>query len=134
MLYMFHMKQFTSKSQKRGEIGEEIAAKYLIANEYNILERNYTQKVGEIDIISKKGNIIYFIEVKSYSLTFVSHETKNYSASENLTKSKFEKIKRTAISYLSNNKVSCETFEFKIIVVRLDLIVRKGRIVLFENI
>jgi putative endonuclease len=134
MLYKFHMKQFTSKRQKIGEIGEEVASKYLATNNYEILDRNYTQKIGEIDIIAKRGNIIYFIEVKSYSLSFVSHETKEYSASENLTKSKFEKIKRTAISYLSNNKVSCETFEFKIIVVRLDLILRKGRIVLFENI
>ena len=128
------MKQFTSAKQKIGENGEIVATKYLVNIGYNILERNYTERIGEIDIIAMKKNTIYFIEVKSYSLSFVSHETNEYSASENLTYSKFRKIRRTALSYLSKRKVSCETFEFKIIVIRLDLKNKKGRVVLFENV
>ncbi len=127
------MKQFTSKTQKKGEIGEKIATKYLLNNGYEILERNYSKKTGEIDIIAFKNNIIYFVEVKSYSRSFVSHETKEYSASENLTKKKFQRIKKTAINYLSENLVSCETFEFRIIVVRLDFSKRLGRVETFEN-
>ena len=47
-------KVFTSKSQNIGEIGEELAALFHMKQGFTILERNYTQKWGEIDIIAKK--------------------------------------------------------------------------------
>jgi len=48
-----------------GEKGEEIAKKYLIKNGYQIVERNYQTKFGEIDIIAKRKDTIYFVEVKT---------------------------------------------------------------------
>src|SRR3989344_2577758 len=47
-------KVFTSETQKTGEIGENIAVKFLVKQSFSILERNYTKKWGEIDIIAKK--------------------------------------------------------------------------------
>lgn len=43
---------------------EEIAKKYLLKNDYKIIEQNFTSKFGEIDIIAIKDGIIVFIEVK----------------------------------------------------------------------
>ena len=43
---------------------EERAAEYLIAQNYQILERNYRIRSGEIDIIARDGTILVFIEVK----------------------------------------------------------------------
>ena len=65
-------KVFTSETQKKGEIGENIAVKFLMKHNFSIIERNYTKKWGEIDIIAEKSNKLYFIEVKS-----VSRETLN---------------------------------------------------------
>ena len=43
---------------------EERAAEYLIAQNYQILERNYRIRSGEIDIIARDGTVLVFIEVK----------------------------------------------------------------------
>lgn len=50
---------------QKGKYGEELAYKYLISKGYKVLDRNYNTKVGEIDIIACKDNIVAFIEVKS---------------------------------------------------------------------
>ena len=43
---------------------EERAAEYLIAQNYQILERNYRIRSGEIHIIARDGTVLVFIEVK----------------------------------------------------------------------
>lgn len=53
------------KSHIIGRVGEEIAEKYLIENGYKIIERNFSCKQGEIDIIAKEKNEVVFIEVKT---------------------------------------------------------------------
>ncbi len=47
-----------------GSFEEDIAISYLIENGFEILERNFKCKIGEIDVIAKKDNIIRFIEIK----------------------------------------------------------------------
>ena len=42
---------------------EQLAARYLVDNGYTVLERNFRNKTGEIDIIAKKDNYIVFVEV-----------------------------------------------------------------------
>jgi len=54
------MKRFTSESQKTGELGEGIAAKFLVKQGFSIIERNYTLKTGEIDIITTKDGSLGF--------------------------------------------------------------------------
>ena len=56
------MKLFTTK--QKGDIGEKFTERYLKKSGYKILERNYRQKCGEIDIIAQKGEYIIFTEVK----------------------------------------------------------------------
>lgn len=48
-----------------GKYGESIARDFLINNGYKILNMNYRNRYGEIDIISIKNDIIIFCEVKS---------------------------------------------------------------------
>ena len=57
---------------KRGEInasigkrGEEIAVLFLKGLKYQILERNFRCKGGEVDIIAKEGRTFVFVEVKT---------------------------------------------------------------------
>lgn len=47
-----------------GDAGEDAAARYLQRFGHDILERNWRTKYCEVDIISRKGDTIYFVEVK----------------------------------------------------------------------
>ena len=47
-----------------GKNGEQLAAGYLTENGYFILKMNYNCRIGEIDIIATKNNVIIFVEVK----------------------------------------------------------------------
>ena len=48
-----------------GKSGEELAKEYLISNGYSILQTNYRNKIGEIDIIAMDKDILVFVEVKT---------------------------------------------------------------------
>jgi len=56
--------EIKSKRQK-GNNAEQIAVNYLKRLGYQILERNYRKRIGEIDIIAAQENTIVFVEVKS---------------------------------------------------------------------
>lgn len=57
------MSKFQNKST--GKIGEDAACDFLKKKGYQILERNWGNKWGEIDIIAKDKEIIVFVEVKT---------------------------------------------------------------------
>jgi len=50
-----------------GYEGEALAEEYLIQHGYTIIQKNYTVKGGEIDIIANEGGYLVFIEVKHHS-------------------------------------------------------------------
>lgn len=83
-----------NKKQK-GDKYEEQAAKLLENNSYKILERNYKNKQGEIDIIAMKGRQIIFIEVK-YRAT-----SKFGYGIEAVDRKKLLRIYRSAMTYLA---------------------------------
>lgn len=53
-------------NKQKGAAGEELACRYLERNGYEIVERNKSYpKICEIDIIAKRKNKLYFVEVKT---------------------------------------------------------------------
>lgn len=90
----------TSKSQI-GQIGEDMACKYLKSKRYKIICRNYRQKWGELDIIAKAPDkTLVFVEVK----TLQKSNFAGLTPEENLTPAKLKKLKRTASLFAGSNQ------------------------------
>ena len=80
-----------------GKIGEQKAVNYLKKGGFSILKRNFRSYGGEIDIIAKKDNSIYFIEVKTRS------NLDHGAPYEAVNKRKIYHIKKAAQYYLLKN-------------------------------
>lgn len=88
--------------RRLGRWGEEQAAKYLRLRAYTILERNYACRLGEIDIIARRGRYIVFVEVK------MRKDAAFAQAREFVTPAKQRRIIATAQMYLSANDIELQ--------------------------
>lgn len=80
-----------------GSAGESSAANYLRRKGYKIIERNYSCRFGEIDIIAQKGMYIVFVEVKT-------RKNEEFAmAREFVTYGKQQRIIKTAMLWLQQN-------------------------------
>lgn len=55
----------TESRRQTGQMGEDEAARHLIAKGLTVLERNVRLRAGEIDIVARDGDEIVFVEVRS---------------------------------------------------------------------
>lgn len=104
----------TEKKNKRadGSAGEEVAVKLLALNGYSVIERNFRTRTGEIDIIAKDGEYLCFIEVKKRTDTVSGYPE------EAVTPYKIKQIQKTALFYLSKNRISPDTpIRFDVLVI-----------------
>ena len=102
-----------NSKQLLGATGEEIAVDYLVSQGYVVFDRNWRSKSGEIDIIaSEKFNSqdeLIFIEVKSRS-------SRDYGDPiEAITATKYLRMYRLALEWLSENNASREAWRLDVI-------------------
>ncbi|HNW96687.1 MAG TPA: YraN family protein [Candidatus Paceibacterota bacterium] len=90
-----------TQKQITGKIGEDIACQYLEQNGYKIIQRNYWEKWGEIDIICQKKNKTIFVEVKTMRET----EKMDLTPEDQMSKSKISKFKKISLSYANHHKI-----------------------------
>lgn len=100
--------------QKLGNIGEEIACRYLREKLYIILARNYRTPGGEIDIVAKKKDLLVFIEVKC---RLTERFGKPYEAVNFFKKIHFQ---RAILWFFKKNQVKEKKFRFDIISIVLN--------------
>ena len=82
-----------------GDKGEILSSQNLTKKGYKILETNFKNKIGEIDIIAFKNGCYVFIEVKK-------RETKLFGRPcEAVDYKKQQKIRKVALSYLKFKKL-----------------------------
>ena len=92
-----------------GSKGELIAANYLKTQHYKIVETNYKNEIGEIDIIATYNKIIVFVEVK------LSNSSRFGRPSERVNIVKQNKIRSVATVYLQKNKKLNDLVRFDVI-------------------
>ncbi len=92
------MKNF---NRQTGILAEDLAAKTLAKKGYQILERNFSNKFGEIDIVARYKDILVFVEVKAKrGVSFGRPE-------EMINPYKLKKIQRMATIYMEGKNVLC---------------------------
>lgn len=123
------MKKFTSETQKIGQLGEDIAVRFLMKRGYEIIARNFTQKCGELDIVAKNKGKIHFVEVKTVSCENF------YRPEENVSPRKLKRMARAIQIYMAQKHVSYETdWQTDIITVILDPVNKTAKVNVLENI
>ena len=94
-----------------GQKGEDRATQYLVEKGYEILERNWRTKTGEIDIIAKKAETLVFVEVKTLPQATVD------MLSSVLNRQKLQRILKTSKRFLLNHRQYSNSY------IRYDVIV-----------
>ncbi len=90
-----------------GDLGEKVAANYLLAQGYELLAANFSNRrgylVGEIDLVvrNKKGQVI-FVEVKTRR-NFKSESNHGIFPENAITPAKIRKLERAAGIFLKQN-------------------------------
>jgi len=84
----------TFKRLRLGQKGEALAEEFLIDQGYRIVERNFKNKLGEIDIIAQDDETLCFVEVRTRTSVWHGHPF------ESVTKSKQRKLTQVALSYM----------------------------------
>lgn len=80
-----------------GARGEDIACAHLRAHGYEIVERGYRTREGEVDIIARRAHTTVFVEVKTRSTAGFGGPL------DAVTPAKQAKICRAAVAYLQAN-------------------------------
>lgn len=62
-----------------GQLGEMMAARYLELRGYRVIERNWRNAQGEIDLIVAHGDAVIAVEVKTRSSTLFGHPFESIS-------------------------------------------------------
>lgn len=101
--YMNHNRKET------GSWGERLAERFLEQSGYEILERNYRCKKGEIDLIARDGDYLVFCEVK------YRHGTKSGGALEAVDLCKQKAVSGCAMYYLMEHKITDTACRFDVI-------------------
>ena len=123
--------------RKKGDIGEEVACKYLEKRGYRVVERNYWKPWGEIDIVAENDEKLSFVEVKTVShgtgVGEVSRET--LRPEENMHPAKLKRLHRAVQTYLLDHKVpEGRLWQIDLACVYLDFGTHRAKVELLENI
>jgi len=128
-----------------GELGEAIAAQWLLGKQYSVIERNYRKKWGEIDIITRDIHTskeatesIRFIEVKS-----VSYETREelneavhsreWRPEERVDNRKLTRLVRAVETWVHENTFSAH-YQLDVLIVRMVPREKYAQVAQIENV
>lgn len=109
----------------KGRFGEDEAVEYLKSNGYSILERNFRIRLGELDIIAKKENRIYGIEVKYRE--DLSHD---FHPIQMMTYHKISKMKLAMETYIVN-KGNLSSVDISFCLITVD---QKGKVDFYSDL
>jgi putative endonuclease len=85
----------SDRSRALGRAGEDVAAAWYEEHGYEVLERNWRRREGEVDLITRKGRTVAFCEVKTRSTDAFG------TGAESVLPAKQRRIRRLASRWLA---------------------------------
>lgn len=132
------MKHTPEHNKHIGNKGEDVACMFLMKHGYEIVERNYLRKWGEIDIVAEINKKLHFVEVKTVSresLSGVTHETgSGYNPEDNVHFRKRQRLARVFSTYLIDKCQEDTVWQFDIVCVYLCEKENKALVKIMEDI
>jgi putative endonuclease len=99
---------------EQGAVAERDAAQLLIAAGYEIVERNFRCKAGELDLIARDHGVLVFVEVRSRS------DDEHGHAAEMVRRRKQRRVVRVARCYLASARPEFERCRFDVVAITGD--------------
>ena len=120
-----------------GQMGEDIACRYLERKGHHIIDRNFRMKFGEIDVVREKGTTVFISEVKTVVGSSMG-ESDNHRPEENVSSWKLKKLSRVVQVYLSEkynlSHTSTMRWKFLVIAIVLDVEEKTARVRVIEDV
>ena len=98
----------TKKRLALGALGEELAAEWYLANGYEVVDRNWRCREGEIDIVLRKNRTIVFCEVKTRTSDAFG------LPAEAVTHEKRQRLRHLASKWLDDSTVKPRQIRFDV--------------------
>ncbi len=98
---------------RTGQNGEDLAVRYLEDQGFAIVERNFRQRIGEIDVIARDGECLVFIEVKT------RHGNRYGSPFDAVDHRKQRQISKVALAYMTRHRCLDVPVRFDVVAVQL---------------
>lgn len=99
-------------NRKSGVEGEQAVYEYLKREGYQILERNFTTRIGELDIIAKEKDTYVFIEIKN------RNQVRFGQPIESVTPDKIYKIVKSSELYMLYRGIYPASCRFDVVTVK----------------
>ena len=103
-----------ASTKERGQEGERLAARFLEEQGFRILDRNYRNRLGEIDIVAEDRGVLVFVEVRTL------RSSAGHSPEETIQWKKQQRISRTALAYIQYKRLEDRPARFDVVSVTLD--------------
>jgi putative endonuclease len=101
-------------TKEKGQEGERLAVRFLEDRGLRILDLNYRNRIGEIDIVAEDRGVLVFVEVRTLKASA------GHSPEETIQWKKQQRISRTALAYIQYKRLEDRPARFDVVSVTLD--------------
>ncbi|MCF8569535.1 YraN family protein [Gordonia sp. HY002] len=98
-----------------GRLGEDVAAEYIAGLGWEVLDRNWRTRYGELDLIAADGDTLVIVEVKTRASRTFSDPVAA------VTPQKLRTMRLVARQWLSEQERYWPVIRFDVVSIRLDL-------------
>lgn len=97
-----------------GLLAERKAERFLTRAGFRLIQRNYTTRLGEIDLIMQKDDLVIFVEVR------MRKSIRFGTGADSVNWGKQQKLIRTAQLFLQQYQTGNESFRFDVVSISAD--------------